>query len=349
MFPFWACAQIKTSTLTVFTEQGDPFYLYLNGMKVNDSAVTKLKMVGLSGEEYVVKVDFKSSNIKPVEKTLYLFDGNERKADVTYRIRKDKNGAARFTFYAMHSPEPVEQVAPNVKVVYFKQPVLQVPNPSTEQPASTKTEQPVTILSNVKGASISKPVSQKDTLVAVAKPVVSSQPQKPAVKPADKPAALKPATPPKPVKQTSKPETPQSTATKPNVSSQPAAAKPAATDKNDKARKEKTEPAYPFKKCNDWPMMKSDYLKAKALVETGKNDKQRLEKAKKMAESNCLLVSQISDMCGLFSDDNQKLEFVKYAYGFTIDRNNYARLEKLFSNKSHIQDFKSFLTSRTSE
>ena len=51
----------------------------------------------------------------------------------------------------------------------------------------------------------------------------------------------------------------------------------------------------------------------------------------------------------LITDEKMKLEFVQYAYGFTIDKNNYQRLEKLFTGADQIATFKKFYQSRTQE
>lgn len=365
-------SQAQTGSLTVFSEQGDPFYLYLNGNKMNDTAVSKIRLEGLSGDYYTVKVDFKSASIQPVTKQLYLLDGNDKISDATYRIKKDKTGKARFTFYAMQTAESDMPVASDVKIIRFKE-ATQNEIATTQAPAEDPTAK--TILSNVKGATVSTPqnkkdapkvevkkVEKKDSIISV-KNVQTEATKKAEVKSVVK-EDVKKAAPSKETKvvakkevkvEETKLETKKEEPNKPEVKKVTTSTEVVKTEdkKEPKVEAVKDKPVtkkdYPTKKCNDWPMMKADYLKARSIVETAKNDKQRLKNAMEMANENCLLVSQVSDVSNFFEDENVKLEFLKYAYGFIIDRNNFGRLEKLLTSPALIKEFKAFHIERTSE
>jgi hypothetical protein len=360
----------KKATLTIFSEYGDPFYVFLNGMKINDSAVTKIRLVGLAGDEYLVKTEFKSARLQPVEKVLPLIDGNERMADVTYKIRKDKNGMTRFVLHSMFSPEPViVDNEPKTKVVYFRQPnesdlaqLASTTNSSKKINKAEVKEQPKALLSNVRGATVSIPNKEvktpsqtqstpTQTDVAKTEFKTNAQSSAPTEKEITKitegkqvsaPVQNKTTAPAK-EKATSDPNKTEQPVAKKEPTPAKVAAKPA------KTAKEVSKEEYPMRKCNDWPMMKEEYLKAKGTVEAVKGDKLRLEKAKQVALNYCLLVSQISDLSNLFESEETILSFLKYAYGCSIDRTNYARLEKLLSNANHIKDFKAFLAQKTQE
>jgi hypothetical protein len=360
LLPVFSYAQ-PTGSLIIISEQGDPFYLYLNGQKMNDTAITKIRLDGLSGEYYTVKADFKSSAIQPITKRLYLMDDNFKMSDATYRIRKDKSGKARFVFFSMQTPNHQYKPEAGMKVIYFNRqdaaPASEM-NPASETentPEGKRTEN--SILTNVKGATVSVPNTKAPETKAPAKKAETPTPQKEI----NQPETAKEK--PKNVSVADKAEV------KKEVKSEtaPAAKKEAKADKEVKKEvKNETVPAvkndakaevkkvdkaeaYPSKKCNDWPMMKADFLNARKSVEDAKTDKLKLAKAKEMATANCLLVSQISDVSALITDEKMKLEFVQYAYGFTIDKNNYQRLEKLFTGADHITAFKKFYQSRTQE
>lgn len=346
LLPVFSYAQ-PTGSLIIVSEQGDPFYLYLNGQKMNDTAVTKIRLDGLSGEYYTVKADFKSSAIQAITKRLYLMDDNFKMSDATYRIRKDKSGKARFVFFSMQTPNHQYKPEAGMKVIYFNR---QDNEPTSEMnPASEKEKTPEgkreenSILTNVKGATVSVPNTKAPETKAPAKKAETPTPQKEINQPEaakEKPKNVSVAD-----KAEVKKEVKSETAPAAKKEVKPAAAKEAKAEvkKQDKAE------AYPSKKCNDWPMMKADFLNARKSVEDAKTDKQKLAKAKEMAAANCLLVSQISDVSALITDEKMKLEFVQYAYGFTIDKNNYQRLEKLFTGADQIATFKKFYQSRTQE
>lgn len=366
LLPVFSYAQ-PTGSLMIISEQGDPFYLYLNGQKMNETAVTKIRLDGLSGEYYTVKADFKSAAIQPITKRLYLMDDNYKMSDATYRIRKDKSGKARFVFFSMQTPNPQFKPEEGMKVIYFNRPETEsAPEKNPENtPKDTKEEKQNThaILTNVKGATVSLP----NTNTPGAKPETEKKEPR-ATEPATKKEISQPVSQTKknlpvdsaavkaPAPQKAKADNKEVAVKKVETTKVVKESKAVAQTETEAKKETKAEPkkeskaeVYPSKKCNDWPMMKADFQKARQVVEEAKNDKQRLVKAREMATAHCLLVSQISDVSTLITDEKMKLDFVQYAYGFTIDKNNYQRLEKLFTAPEHMQAFKKFYQSRTQE
>ena len=87
-------AQIRD--LIVFSDQGNPFTLVLNGEEQNSEPLTNVKVTELTAPNYRVKIIFDDKSINSIEKNLYL------KPDytVTYRIRDKKNGNKVLRFYS---------------------------------------------------------------------------------------------------------------------------------------------------------------------------------------------------------------------------------------------------------
>ena len=347
-FPLLTNAQ-QTGSLTIVSEQGDPFYLYLNGQKMNETATTKIRLDGLSGEYYTVKADFKSASITAITKRLYLLDANDRMSDATYRIKKDKSGKARFAFYSMQSPNPAFGSEEGLLVIRFNnQTADSTPIEKPETKATEMKNDEPALLTNVKGAKVSLPAEKSSpgnvkAEQSAPKPDNVQQPAKPSPKPAVTTPVVK-------AEQKKSVDTAAVVVVKKEKQTEfgkKVPEKPLSTIEDVKDQKATTktpvkEEAYPSKKCNDWPMMKADFLTARKSVEEAKTDKLKLVKAKEMAQDNCLLVSQISEVSTLFTDEKLKLEYVKFAYGFTIDKNNYQRLEKLFTATENISAFKKF-------
>ena len=88
------------------------------------------------------------------------------------------------------------------------------------------------------------------------------------------------------------------------------------------------------KKCNGWPLAKEDFDKLKLLVAEARNESAKLKAAKNIAAGNCLLVSQILQICSLFLSEVAKLEFAEYVFQYTLDRQNFSRLKELFKEPS---------------
>lgn len=78
------------------------------------------------------------------------------------------------------------------------------------------------------------------------------------------------------------------------------------------------------------------------LYKTAKNesfDNKRTEIIGKIVDKNCLSVDQTEKLAQLYSFDNYKLDFLKFAYSKTFDLDNFRRLESLFSFDSYKSDF----------
>lgn len=111
--------------LTIFSDSGDKFFLYLNGELQNDVAQTNLRVEDLNQPYYSAKVVFEDRSINEITKNnLMIADVDGIFSDVTYRIKKDKNVStkAKLNYF---SAIPVQQgfIPPsNVHVVHYGQP-----------------------------------------------------------------------------------------------------------------------------------------------------------------------------------------------------------------------------------
>ena len=80
-FPTSADAQDK-GNVVLFTENGERFYVILNGLRKNQDPETQVKLVGLNHPRYRLKVIFKDSTIPDLDANLYTKPGRE----LTYAI-----------------------------------------------------------------------------------------------------------------------------------------------------------------------------------------------------------------------------------------------------------------------
>ncbi len=94
-----------------------------------------------------------------------------------------------------------------------------------------------------------------------------------------------------------------------------------------KPNSEKPETPAFLKKCTGWPVAKDDFDQAKHNVLSATTDELKLKEAKSLASANCLMVSQVSELVGLLNTEISRFSFIKFAYAFTIDRQNYSKLK----------------------
>jgi hypothetical protein len=124
--------------LTIFSEDGDKFYLVLNGERQNNVAQTNLRVEDLTQDYYNAKIIFEDKNLPEINKTyLAIADANGVKQDVTYKIKKDKNNGKLSLKYFSMTPVVQGYVPPsNVYVTHYGTPVTQV---TTTAPGTTTT------------------------------------------------------------------------------------------------------------------------------------------------------------------------------------------------------------------
>jgi hypothetical protein len=111
---------VAQNNLTIFSEDGQQFYLILNGIRQNVNPETNVKVNGLMADYYTSKIIFVDEALIEIEKKMLMVTGVDCKpCDVTYKIKADKQGVLAmkpfsFTDMLMALPPP-----PNVTVVQY--------------------------------------------------------------------------------------------------------------------------------------------------------------------------------------------------------------------------------------
>lgn len=162
LFPLFIvmCFAIQTQAqpvpvghLTIFSEDGDKFFLVLNGERQNNVAQTNLRVEDLNQPYYNAKIIFEDKSLLDISKNfLQITDADGVFMDVTYKIRKDKTGKPKLNYFSM---VPVQQgfIPPsNVTVVHFGQPTP--PPAAVVVPASTTITQTTTTRANTETVNV---------------------------------------------------------------------------------------------------------------------------------------------------------------------------------------------------
>lgn len=83
------------------------------------------------------------------------------------------------------------------------------------------------------------------------------------------------------------------------------------------------------------PMSANDFANAKRTIAAKSFDNTKLDMAKQIVNSNCITSAQVKELMGLFSFDNNRLEFAKAAYAHTYDKGNYYMVSDGFDFESN--------------
>ena len=126
LFGLFAClltfelAAQSTSNLIVFSQDGDPFYVILNGIRQNDQPQTNVRVEGLTSNYYNLTVIFENGAYPEINKKnapVTDYDGN--RAEVTYQIKSNKKGEKSLKYYSMVAMEMAPPAAPTQTVVVY--------------------------------------------------------------------------------------------------------------------------------------------------------------------------------------------------------------------------------------
>jgi hypothetical protein len=92
-----------------------------------------------------------------------------------------------------------------------------------------------------------------------------------------------------------------------------------------------------------YPMSDYDFQQAKRSISDKDFSDSRITLAKQVLDHNCLLCSQVYEMIGLLTYEDDKLEIAKYAYGSTLDIGNYYRINDAFEYESTIEELDEYI------
>lgn len=95
-----------------------------------------------------------------------------------------------------------------------------------------------------------------------------------------------------------------------------------------------------------WPMDQNAFNGALATINGQSFEDNKLQIAQQVFTSNCMTTAQVSQIMGLFSFEDSKLEFAKFAYGRTYDLSNYFMVNNAFTFSSSVDELNAFIQSQ---
>jgi hypothetical protein len=290
-----------TGNLTIFSEDGDKFFLVLNGERQNNVPMTNLRVEDLNQPYFSARIIFEDKNLPDISRNmLAITDADGRYMDVTYRIRKDKSGRPNLRFFSMTPPEPNFIPSPNVQVIHYgaptqvvvAPPVQQVPVPVTSGTTVTQTTTTTTRGGEVVGANVN--IGGINMGVTVVDPFVTG----------------------------SVTHTTTTTTNAPVVNAVPV----------------------PVGCRGTAGMLPADFNAALASIRRQGFDDTRLSTAKQISSTNCLTAAQVAQICRLFSFEETKLDFAKFAYTQCTEPQSYFRVNDVFSFSSSVDELNAFVS-----
>lgn len=91
------------------------------------------------------------------------------------------------------------------------------------------------------------------------------------------------------------------------------------------------------------PMSPGDFESAKGTISSKSFEDSKLTIAKQIIQTNCLLSTQVREIMLMFSFEDTRLNFAKYAYAFTLDLGNYYKVNDAFTFESSIDELNRYI------
>jgi hypothetical protein len=308
----------QTSTVTIFSEEGEKFYVIVNGVRQNDAPGTNVVVTDLDKPNYLFKVIFEDQTINSINQNVYL-EGVDGRANVTMILKKNKKGKmdmklSSFDYDTKANPAKNTQV---IKYHTVENPLTNDKKPVNDDTFSEKVD------INMMGVNVNTDIKDDGenvdfnmNLGGINTGVIVTT------------------------------TTTQTTTTTTNSTTTKPVKKPTKQGENieeiEETRKPVSLPTSNNRSCRV-PMNATSFQAAKTSVSKQSFSETKMKTAKLVLNANCLSTAQIVEIMGLFSFEGDKLEFAKSAYDKCTDKGNYFMVNDAFTFSASVDELTEFI------
>lgn len=316
LYSFSSFAQ--PSTLTVFSEDGDKFWLILNGEKQNPNAMAKVVVSNQTEPFQKLRIIFEDDKIPTLNQSIQFTDVDQKWNDVSYSIKQKSKGK----YVLRISSWKPSKAGANANSGNDR------PQTEIEEQIEPQTPKKVNATKNVN----TKTTNTSGTSVQVNDPSTGvnfsmnvNMPDMQGVN-----------------STTTTTTTTQTTSTG-SQKNMPVASE----DVSRPAPKMRPSSSYiPVVKessvCN-LAMSSIEFGDAKKSISSKSFEDTKLQVAKQVAKNNCLNTTQVKEIMALFSFEDSKLDFAKNAYDRTVDKKNYYKVGDAFGFSSSVDELNEYI------
>jgi hypothetical protein len=321
----------QASKIAVFSENGEKFWVVMNGIKQNSQAQTNVKIEGLDQPNYRLRIIFEDDKIKPVDQSVYTKDVDEKSTFNTYVLRRNKKGEMQMK---INSYQPLEsdnnQNKPAEQEVVSYRTDEQTDNelfavtiPGMDVNIKVGNEEPVkeAPAGKTRANTTNSPKSGTEVNVNISDPL-GGQNMGMNVNISDESFQSRTST--------------TTTTTTTTAGPKGKGSGPKTTPNQSGGRP---------KECSA-PVSDASFSNMKKSLEKQAFEDTRLKMAKEILKKNCFSCVQLKEMAGIFSFEKNKLELAKFAYDFCSDKGNYYELNEVFSFSSSVDELTDYLSKK---
>lgn len=311
-------AQEKVN-LVIFSEDLEPFYAYVNGIKQNANPETNVRIANVT-PNIALRIEFTNKALPVIKQNMAL----EPNMEHTARLKYDKNKVMKLRYFGSValSEAPKDASLPTVNYHTADVPAsndinVQTTN-STPGNASIKVTSSTVTTTQTNGG-----VKNENAGMNISMPGINMN-----------------VTINDPFANSSMQTTTGTTITTSSSSS-------SSEVRNQGSRNQQTtpaaaEPVYTKSGCTT-PMSPSAFATMKSSIEAKPFSDTKMSTARIATKNNCLSVKQVKEIAKLFNMDEDKLAYAKFAYDYCVDKGSYFEVSEVFSFSSTTDEFNSFL------
>lgn len=331
----------ETANLVIFSEQGEPFFAYINSVKQNPKASPNVKITDLPSEFVRVRIEFEDDELQIIDKNFMVQFGHE----LTARISKNRKGEYVLRPFSEPVPittAPMEDDQP--VIIYHSEPVEAT---AVEQPRQTeRVQEPVSKEVHVLETTIEDDSHQDDSVemrvegMGIKMDVSISDPNGVETRSSNITTTTTTTT-------TTSPDR----AVRPERSRRPEhRPKPVREEYEPVVEEVIHEPLVPGYNgpigCESYMMSDQQFAQATKSISNKSFEDDKMMLAKQISANQCLTTAQVSEIMALFTFEETKLSWAKHAYGRTYDIGNYWMLNDGFTFSSSIDELNTFIESK---
>ncbi len=293
----------------IFSESGELFTLFINGAQQNETPTAQIKVEDLRGSGYQLRVLFESAMPGEFSKHMPLPEGS---SEVTYALRKNNRGnwVAR---YISDAPYPAKTVEREVDVRREAAPPSPPVSGSRQVTPGNQRQEVITTTTTVDSDMDTDPAGMIDIRISAGEENFGMN-----------------------ISIDDRSQRQSATVTSQTVVTEV---------HQDYEVVEHHQPAPAPAKSDgcDYPMSDAEFSRAKESISSKSFEDSKMSVAKQITRGNCLTALQVKEIMQLFSFEDSRLEFAKFAYKFTFDKRNYYMVNDAFQFEMTIDELDEFL------
>ncbi|MBI2968557.1 MAG: DUF4476 domain-containing protein [Bacteroidetes bacterium] len=333
---FLCAGYAQNSNMVFFTDDGQRFALFLNGERKNPVPETKVKAENLKPVPYKVKIAFEDQSLGVIDRVIEPNPGMEYTFTVTRKkesalLNKAKRiGNAVADDLNIKDADSSKSTSP-YRLKFISEVQLQAPvqvQPVQKEPATQ----------NYTQAQPAKPASatqktQAATTTEKTTVVVQQQPQPKA----NVNVSFNVNAPP--------PAVGVNINATEGVYHESQTTVTTTTTTTGSGQAVYVMPGYSGPTGCPWPVNEAKFRDMKNSIASKSFEDSKLQIAKQITQSNCIIAQQVKEIMMLFSFENTRLDFAKFAYPYTFDIGNYYKVNDAFQFESSIDELNDYIQS----